>query len=85
MEPGFVEQMYKKFAQDMLNHYFMILSRKKRTLLFRVINKLTRGKWEREFSNRLPDEYKLAALNAIECEPHRELFIWGIKDNYKGR
>lgn len=85
MEPEFVEQKYRQFAQNVLNHYLMILSRKKRTLLFRIINKLTRGRWEREFSDRLPDNYKLAALNTIECEPHRELLICGIKDNYKGR
>lgn len=85
MEPEFVERVYKEFGQDMLNHYLMILSRKKRTFLFRIINKLTCGRWEREFSNRLEDEYKLATLNIIECEPHRELLTCGIKDNYKGR
>lgn len=84
-DQAFVENEYERFAQDMLNHYLRVLTGKKRTLLSRIINKLTRGKWEREFANRLSEKYRLATLNVIECEPHRELFIRGIKGSYKGR
>lgn len=82
-DQAFVENEYKRFAKDMLNHYLRVLTGKKRTLLSRIINKLTRGKWEREFANRLSEKYRLATLNVIECEPHRELFICGIKESYK--
>ena len=84
-DQAFVENEYERFAQDMLNHYLRVLTGKKRTLLSRIINKLTRGKWEREFANRLSEKYRLAILNVIECEPQRELFIRGIKGSYKGR
>ena len=50
-------------------------------LLFRVLNKLTRGKWSASLPERLPLKYKLAVLNFVECEAHREVLIAALRES----
>lgn len=86
LEDGAIERKYNEFADDMLMSYFnRSLGNVTRNFLFRVLNKISRGKLkEKCYSvNDL-----LSLINAMECEPHRELFIRGlynyIKNNRKG-
>lgn len=75
---NFVESEYKKFALDSLNHYLFVIHRI--TFINRVFNKLFRKKFYRKlYSN----DDKLALLNFIECEAHRELLIKGLKEDIK--
>ena len=78
-ESGFIEAEYARFSQEMLNHYLMTFSRKGNRFAFRVVNKLTHGKWAKGVAARLPQTYKLALMNYIQCEAHRELFAQGLK------
>lgn len=80
-EDGFIEAEYEKFASEYLNNYLAVFSRKNEKLVFKVLNRVTRGKWRKYFSASLPLRYKLAILNYVECEAHRELLIAGLKES----
>lgn len=80
-ESGFIEAEYARFSQEMLNRYLMTFSRKGNGFAFRALNKLTHGKWAKGFAARLPQTYKLALMNYIQCEAHRELLIMGLDEN----
>lgn len=80
-ESGFIEAEYARFSQEMLNRYLMTFSRKGNGFAFRGVNKLTHGKWAKGSAARLPQTYKLALMNYIQCEAHRELLIMGIDEN----
>lgn len=76
----FVLQNYCKFTEEMLDKYLYAVQGRK-PLLFRVINKLCNHKLCSWYNN---CKYKkndlLILLNYIECEPHREILIEGIKN-----
>lgn len=78
-EDNFVEDTYIKYAKEMLTSYYSrSLGRVQRNLLFRILNKMSGN----ELRNKCYTNADiLALLNAIECEPHRELFIAGLKSN----
>ena len=67
----FVKSEYKKYADERINSYFVMM---KRNYLTRAIRKffpklLTKFLFECE-----------STLNVVECEAHRELFIQGLKN-----
>lgn len=75
-EEGFINEQYKAFANIMLTNYLFKLSGKKRTFIFKVINKLTGNRYSQFYIKR---RYSLESLlviqNYIECEAHKELII----------
>lgn len=81
LEDGFVELEYSRFAREYLNNYCAVFWGKSDNFIFKVINRLTHGRWRRNLSTRIPLKYKLAMLNYIECEAHRELLIAGLKES----
>ena len=79
-EKDFIESEYAKFAQSMLNGYLATFTGKGSSIVFRVLNKISRRKWIETLSKRLSQKYKIAILNYVECEAHRELFLEGLKN-----
>ena len=83
LDESFVREEYARFSQQLLSLYLGTFTQKRYRLLFRVLNKLTRGKWSARLPERLPMKYKLAVLNFVECEAHREALIAALKNTYQ--
>lgn len=76
--PGFIEQQYMKFADEFLDFYLYAVSGKK-TLLFRIINKLTKGNYMRKRNHKVYEmQDKVRITNYIDCEAHRELLLQAL-------
>lgn len=84
-QPGRIEQLYMEYAKDMLDGYLQRIGGR-RTLFYRIINKLTGHRLEHILLHR---KYKgqqlLSVLNCLECEAHRELFSSGIRTYVSNR
>ena len=80
--PDFVEKEYLKFADSFCNTYLGAFFGKK-TILSRILNKLTRG---RMFKAMLRNKYSkinmVQIANYVECEAHRELMLKGLSNGY---
>lgn len=76
LEPGFVETEYARFARGYLGSYVCAFVPGARSLAFRALNKLSGGRLMRALAGRVD---RLAALNYLECEAHRELFAAGLR------
>ena len=78
----FVEKEYSKFADSFCNTYLGAFLGKK-TILSRILNKLTRG---RMFKAMLRNKYSkinmVQIANYVECEAHRELMLKGLSNSY---
>ena len=75
-EADFVEKSYREFAEGMLNSYLSCGIPGSGSLVFRVLNKLSRA----HLADKLIDiKSGLALLNHVECEAHSELLIEGLK------
>ena len=79
-QPGFLEREYQKFADQFLDHYLLIFSGiNRRSILFRIMNRLTDRKWQTWVLARKYKKEKLLAIqNYVECEAHRELLLKGV-------
>lgn len=70
LQPGFAESEYRKFAEKMAQNYAMRI--KPPSFLFRVINKLCGHR----LKYRLSEKHMLSVRNIVECEAHREAFLY---------
>ena len=78
LENEFIQQKYNEFADSMLMSYCnRSLGKVSRSLIFRVLNKLASGDLRRKCYT---GSDVLSLLNAMECEPHRELFVRGLQN-----
>lgn len=76
LEAGFIEKKYSEFAERMLYSYYnRTLGKVSRSLLFRILNKLTGNTLRKRCYS---DSEVLGLINIMECEPHRELFLEGL-------
>ncbi len=77
---GFIENNYDEFANSKRSDY-LIAFRGKESFVFRVINKaLGKNRIRKFFLKRIYDQRsRLAVLNFVECEAHRELIIRSLK------
>lgn len=83
-EPGFIKKSYTQFADSFTESYLRALSGKK-TLMFRILNKLTRGrKLKKNIMSTYGTMEKVRILNYIDCESHRELLSQALSNDYKG-
>src|SRR5699024_901477 len=84
-QSGRIEQLYMEYAKDMMDGYLQRIGGR-RTLFYRIVNKLTGYRLEHILLRR---KYKrqqlLSVLNCLECEAHRELFSSGIKTYVSNR
>lgn len=79
LETGFIDREYKAFADSALADYLVSLGAR-RTLLGRILNRLSRGKYYKAKVKLLYRKKNYLALrNVIECEAHRELVLRGMK------
>ncbi len=75
----FVEKKYADFAETMKDCYALSLLCKKRTFLFRALNKITHGRFSKAvIKKRFTKSDKLKIINFIECEAHNELLLKGL-------
>ncbi len=78
LETGFIDREYKAFADSALADYLVSLGAR-RTLLGRILNRLSRGKYYKAKVKLLYRKRNYLALrNFIECEAHRELVLRGL-------
>ena len=81
-QPGFIEEKYKAFADEMMRFYLFTFSGIKPTFIYRALNKLTGHRLSSWILNRKYNRAKKLALrNFIECEAHRELILQGLKSD----
>lgn len=75
----YVHKNYAEFAKSNIMHYLQISYPVKKGLLFKLMNRLTQGRY---YTNQISKRYDTAAmiklLNCIDCEAHRELFTQGL-------
>ena len=80
-QDGFIEKSYAEFANSRIEHYLLWFNAKKRGFFFKVMNKLTKNKWQTFLLRKRYKKKELLAIqNYIECEAHRELLLQGIKN-----
>lgn len=80
-QSGFVEKKYREFADEMVTNYLFGMSGMRKSLLFRICNKLTGyrlAKWL--VHKKYTKTKKLILRNFVECEAHRELMLMGMKE-----
>lgn len=78
---GLIEKKYSEFAEQMLYQYLAAIQGNRcRTLVYRILNKMTSHRFERHYMHHVYKNYGwiLKLVNCIECEAHRELFLKGL-------
>lgn len=71
-----VYQHYSELADQYKNHYLFSVMKIKRGLLYRIINKLTKGSLDKNIINKAFNSmYRYKLENYVECEAHRELLL----------
>lgn len=78
---GVIEEKYLAFAESMLHTYLFNFSGIKRGFVLKAINKLTNFrliKWI--IRKRYTKQKKQAVQNFVECEAHRELLLYALKN-----
>ena len=80
-QDGMVADKYSGFAAQMQKEYLRRFSGGK-SVVFRALNKLSGGRFSTWYmKNKYTEEQKLALRNVIECEAHRELALYGLKNS----
>ena len=79
LKPGVVEAYYNEYAQKNLNNYIWYFSGKKRSFLYKVLNRLSGYQLQKVFARHYKSRMGVALRNYIECEAHRELVLEGLK------
>lgn len=80
---GYLETEYEEFARNYLNNYLAVFSTKGNSFWFKLLNKVSDGGWISSLDKRIPLKLKLAMMNYMDCEAHRELLISGMKESCK--
>lgn len=76
LNPMKVYQHYSELADQYKNHYLFSVMKIKRGLLYRIINKLTKGSLDKNIINKAFNSmYRYELENYVECEAHRELLL----------
>ncbi|MFR5172497.1 MAG: CapA family protein, partial [Clostridium paraputrificum] len=78
---GFIEKKYDEFSDEIIWNYMSVISGKStKNILFRIINKISKYKFSKWYIKRkYSSNDKLALINYLECEAHRELFERGLR------
>lgn len=80
-QDGFLEKEYIELAERNYKNYIgTLLSNTTSRLWYRILDKATGRKFSKWYLSRaFSEKSKLALLNYLECESHRELLIKGLK------
>lgn len=78
---GVIEEKYLKFAESMQHTYLFNFSGIRRGFVLKAINKLTNFRLIRWIiKKRYTTQKKLTVQNFVECEAHRELLLYSLKN-----
>ncbi len=80
MEEEFVDEQYKRFAEESIDGYMRYFSEIHSGLLYRIINRLFCDRIRQWTIKRYLRRKKAGMMNFIECEAHRELLLTGLKN-----
>lgn len=75
----FVQQQYIEFANANIDYYMLFLTGLRENLFFRLVNKLSGYRLQKEIAKRHRYIIKTGLRNYIECEAHRELILKGLE------
>ena len=81
VQPGFVEQKYREYSNDITSYYILDFLGIQRNFIFRGINKLSRQRLRKYLLKQIRNKRGLMLRNFIECESHRELILKGLEKN----
>lgn len=76
--PGFIDKQYAAFADKMIVQYVVKMSLWGDRLLFKIVNRLTNGRYAKMKTKAFLRKKGLRVSNYIECEAHRELLLKGL-------
>ena len=81
-DPNIILERYGAFAEDMSNRYLTaMLGVNTKNIFFRVFNRLTGRKlWNWYLKTHFSKNKRLALRNYIECEAHREVILFFLKE-----
>lgn len=77
--PGFIEEEYRKLADQTMDAYLKALHGG--GYFYRFVNKISRNRLIQSYS----EKQLLAIENYVTCDAHRELLLSGIKNRYEKR
>lgn len=77
--PGFVEQMFARYANDSVLSYYGRSLGRKRYVLFRIADMLCGGRLR---GRCYTDSDALALINTLTCEAHRELYATALNSRF---
>lgn len=81
-QPGFVRNHYKEYANGLVFDYLEKIQGKK-SLFYKIGKRIKGQSFSRWYLRRKYGESDILNLvNTIECEPHRELVLAGLKQMY---
>lgn len=80
-EKDYIEKKYSELASDMIPYYLSVSNGlNSKNLLFRIFNKISSHRLLKFITSRRYKKKKMLALqNIVECEAHRELFLYGLQ------
>ena len=85
-QEDFVKKNYEAFSASLLERYLYAFSGMRRTLFYRVFDKLSGHRitpWL--LKKKFTPEKKLALQNFIECEAHNEALLCGLKQQVESK
>ncbi len=84
-EEGFIEKEYEKISEsEYIRYLSMVQGNRYNSLLFRIVNKLTKHKFKKWILRYFYSKKDLTALyNLIVCEVHRENFLYSLNKRLK--
>ncbi len=80
-EDGFINKKYEEFVSCNSYDYLLLFSGNGRSLPFRVLNKLSKGKYQKRIIDRYLRWARMPLRNYIECEAHREIILRALSDD----
>lgn len=84
MRDGFITEKYREFSQQSLPGYLRVMFGKKPGIIVRIVNKFSGYRYLDWLMKRRYSATKLLPiLNYMECEAHRELQIFAVKDRIR--
>lgn len=80
-EPGFVEEQFRRFANEQTTYLLRLLGINTRGFFLRILDKATRGKYPLYLLERKLDAKRVPMLiNFMECEAIREVFLTALRE-----
>ena len=79
LKNGELEKRYEEFAASMLSDYILKGDTVASSIIFRIINKISKNRLREYMTKKRVQKYKYALINQYDCEAHRELILKGLE------